>query len=346
MLSALIMAGGQGTRFWPLSTENKPKQFLKLLGEDTMLQKTVKRILPIIDIKNIFICTAERYVNLVKEQLPNLPEKNIIVEPEGRNTAPCIALSSLVIKRYYHNPSILVLPSDHLIGKEEEFRRLVVESKRKLDSIKDGIITFGMKATRPETGYGYIKSENKGGEGNFLRKVEKFVEKPNKELAEKYLQEGSYLWNSGMFLWKTDTIVNNIKEHLPNTYEALRPVGTCEEKDLKKVISDNYQKTEAISIDYGVLEKAKNIYVVPTEVAWDDIGSWEAMERYCKKDNSGNIHIGEINSVSSSNNLIVASNQKVIIDNLSDIYVVENEGQIVIGRKDRVSNLKNLKNII
>ena len=197
MLCALIMAGGKGTRFWPLSTEEKPKQFLNLIGKDSMIQMTVNRIKPIIPMERIFVCTGERYVDLVKEQLPELPERNIIVEPEGRNTAPCIALSAFVIKRYFKNANMVVLPSDHLIKDEDEFRNVIESANKFVNNNDEAIITLGMEPSRAETGYGYIRYSNEEQNVNDHKviKVDAFVEKPNKEKAEEYLNEGNYLWN-------------------------------------------------------------------------------------------------------------------------------------------------------
>lgn len=348
MLCGLIMAGGMGTRFWPLSTEEKPKQFLNLVGQDTMLQATVKRILPIIPMERIFISTGEKYKEIVMEQLPELKEENIIVEPEGRNTAPCIALGAMYINRFFKDSTMVVLPSDHLIGDEDRFVGIIAKYNKAIETMKTGIITFGMKPTRAETGYGYIKAnvEYKKFNTNNFYMVEKFEEKPNKEKAEEYLKEGTYLWNGGMFLWKTDFIIEAIKKYLPNTYEALKEIEECDEEEINLIINRNYGKTDKISIDYGVLEKEKEIYVVPTQVGWDDVGSWEAIERYREKDTNGNIHIGKINSVQGHNNLIVAAKHKIIIDSLSDIYVVENQGNIVIGKKENINQIKELKSIV
>ncbi|MGG7141937.1 mannose-1-phosphate guanylyltransferase [Clostridium nigeriense] len=348
MLCALIMAGGKGTRFWPLSTEEKPKQFLNLIGSETMIQMTVNRIKPIIPLERIFICTGEMYVDLVKNQLPELPYRNIIVEPEGRNTTPCIALSALVITRYYKDSTMVVLPSDHLINDEEEFRRIILESDNFIENNNNAIITLGMEPTRAETGYGYIKCSEERNKSikNEAIKVEKFVEKPNKELAKEYVLSGNYLWNGGMFIWTVDNILSEISKYSPNTVESLHNVQDVEEEKLQALINREYIKTEAISIDYSVLEKSKEIYVIPSDFGWDDIGSWEAIERYTEKDELGNIVIGHVTSLKGNNNLLVSSNHRVIVEGLSDIYVIENDGKIIIGQKSNVVNVKELKKII
>ena len=348
MLCALIMAGGKGTRFWPLSTEEKPKQFLNLIGNETMIQMTVNRIKPIIPIERIFVCTGEMYVDLVKDQLPEIPDRNIIVEPEGRNTAPCITLSALLINRYYKNSTMVVLPSDHLINDEEEFRRRILEADNFIENNNSAIITLGMEPSRAETGYGYIKcseSKTKSLEKEVI-KVEKFVEKPNKKLAEEYVSSGNYLWNGGMFIWTVENILNEISKYSPNTFEALNKIEEVEDEKLQDLINREYINTEAISIDYAVLEKSKEVYVIPSDFGWDDIGSWEAIERYKEKDELGNVVIGQAKSLKGNNNLLVSSNHKVIVEGLSDIYVIENDGKIIVGQKSNVVNVKELKNIV
>lgn len=348
MLCALIMAGGKGTRFWPLSTEEKPKQFLNLIGNETMIQMTVNRIKPIIPIERIFICTGAMYVDLVKEQLPEIPEQNIIVEPEGRNTTPCIALSAFVIDRYNKNSNMLVLPSDHLIKNEDEFRNIVINANEFINKNDDAIVTLGMSPTRAETGYGYIRfgEEKQQINNNEIIKVEAFVEKPNKEKAKEYLKEGNYLWNGGMFLWSVDNVLNQIKKHSTDTYEALHGIAEVKSGRLQEFINENYSKTEAISIDYAVLEKSKDIYVVPSDFGWDDVGSWEALDRYREKDSAGNVHVGNTTTVNGGNNLVISSNQRIVVEGLSDIYVIENDGKIIVGKKDNVANVKELKNIV
>ena len=349
MLCALIMAGGKGTRFWPLSTEEKPKQFLNLIGEDTMIQMTVNRIKPIIPIERIFVCTGEMYVDLVKEQLPQLPERNIIVEPEGRNTAPCIALSAFVIKKYYDNANMVVLPSDHLINDEDEFRNVIQSANVFVENNDDAIITLGMTPSRPETGYGYIRYSNdeRKVKQHKVIKVEAFEEKPNLEKAKEYLKQGNYLWNGGMFLWSVDNILDQIKQHSNDTYKALEKIDIVNENQMQDFINDNYKDTEAISIDYAVLEKSNDIYVVPSNFGWDDVGSWEALDRYREKDEDGNVLIGNAKVVNSESNLVISSSdQDIVVEGLNDIYVIEHDGKILIGQKSNVANVKELKEII
>ena len=348
MLCALIMAGGKGTRFWPLSTEEKPKQFLNLIGKETMIQITVNRIKPIIPIERVFVCTGEMYVDLVKEQLPELPEQNIIVEPEGRNTAPCIALSAFVIKKYYKDANMIVLPSDHLISDEDEFRNVIKNADEFVKENKEAIITLGMEPSRPETGYGYIRygKDEKVINNHKVIKVDAFVEKPNKEKAKAYIKEGNYLWNGGMFLWSADNILNQIEKYSNDTYKALKDIEIVSNEEIQELINNNYHKTEAISIDYAVMEKSDSIYVVPSRFGWDDVGSWEALDRYREKDDKGNVLVGNAKVVDSHGNLVISSSHDIVVEGLKDIYVIENDGKILVGHKSNVANVKELKNII
>jgi len=348
MLCALIMAGGKGTRFWPLSTEKKPKQFLKLIGEETMIKMTVNRIKPIIPTERVFVCTAAMYVDLVKEQLPELPGKNIIIEPEGRNTAPCIALSAFIIKRFNEDANMIVLPSDHLINDEDEFRNIVKRANNFLENNEEAIITLGMKPDRPEIGYGYIKyTDNLEANNEFnIFKVDRFVEKPNEEKAKKYLEDDSYLWNSGMFLWKASNIINEIKKYSPQTYEAIHEIEFGKEELLQKLINDKYHKTESISIDYAVLERSKNIYVVPSKIGWDDIGTWKSVERYRDKDINDNILYGNARVIESKSNIAINNVKRVVMIGIEDVMTLETEDSIYIVNKDYMENLRKYKNII
>ena len=342
MLCALIMAGGKGTRFWPLSTEDKPKQFLKLIGDKTMIQMTIDRVLPIIPMDRIYICTGERYVDLIKEQVPNLPVENIIIEPEGRNTAPCITLSSLVIKRKYKDATMVVLPSDHLIENEDRFRNIIIEAEQYLNVNNKGIVTLGMNPTRPETGYGYIKYDNNI--NMEVLKVDRFVEKPDKKTAEKYLKEGNYLWNGGMFLWKVNTILSEVKKYIPNTYKVLNEIEYVSDENLQELINNRYSKTDEISIDYAVLEKSNDVYVIKSDIGWDDIGTWLAMERYREKDNYENIYDENTISIDSRNSLVIGNDDKqVIMIGVDNIATIVSDDGIYIVKKSLLENIKDFK---
>jgi len=344
MLCVLIMAGGKGTRFWPISTDEKPKQFLNLVGEDTMLQMTYKRINKLVPKERIFICTGDKYINLVKEQLLEIQDRNIIREPEAKNTAPCITLSSLLIKRYYNNASIVVLPADHLINSDDKFIEIVKNGNEFLKSMPNSIVTLGISPSRPECGYGYIKvCDKKLKDFDSIRKVQAFIEKPNLEEAKQYLEDGNYLWNAGMFLWNVDSILEKTKKYIPNTYEALNVILECKEEEIYKLINENYKKTDEISIDYAILEKDDEIYVVPSEIGWDDIGTWKAVERYRIKDEKENITLGRTSYIDGANNMVVSFGKQIIVDGLSDIYVIESEDKIIVGLKKNIDLIKQLK---
>ncbi|TDT46088.1 mannose-1-phosphate guanylyltransferase [Fonticella tunisiensis] len=346
MLCGLIMAGGKGERFWPLSTEEKPKQFLNLLGEDTMIQMTVKRLGRLIPIERIFVVTAERYVKLVKEQLPNLPERNIIVEPVGKNTAPCIALSAFTVEKYYGDATLVVVPSDHLIKDVERFIRTIGAAASFVESKEDAIVTLGIKPDRPETGYGYIKYNNleEKIDGLGVNSVERFVEKPNLETAQKYLNEGNYLWNSGMFIWKVSTIKKHTQTYLPDTYEVIDEIAaSVDMDDFEDVLRQKYSEVESISVDYGIMEKAENIYVIPSDFGWDDVGSWSSVERYSEKDEDNNVSIGHVKYIESRNNLVIGNGKKVAVVGLEDIFIIDTDDVILIGKKDLLNDIKNIK---
>lgn len=345
MLCALIMAGGKGERFWPLSTDEKPKQFLKLLGEETMIQMTVNRLKDLIPIERIFIVTAKSYKELVKEQLPALPEENIILEPVGRNTAPCIALSAFIIEDTYKDSTIVVLPSDHLIEDEDNFRKVLNSGYEYIEKDDEAIVTVGMRPTRPDTGYGYIQYGGITGEvdSNEIREVLKFVEKPNREKAEQYLSEGNFLWNGGMFIWKTKTILKLTEAYLKSTYDILSEIAATGKSKFEKVLEEKYGTVESISVDYAIMEKAKNIQVIPSDFGWDDVGSWNSVERVREKDSRGNVAIGNVKTLNSHNNIIFGNNKPIILAGIENLFVVESDDSIFIGSKDVIKDIKDIK---
>lgn len=339
MLCALIMAGGKGERFWPMSTDKKPKQFLNLIGENSMIQLTVKRLLPIIDIEKIFIVTSSEYKDLIKEHIPNIPNRNIIIEPEGKNTAACIALSSFVIREIYGNVNTVVLPSDHLILDEENFRRDLELGNEFLNNNKDAVVTIGIEATRPDTGYGYIKIENKS---KSINKVISFTEKPDYKKAVAYIESGNYLWNSGIFIWSIDNILSLTKQFLPKTYNILREVPVNENGFDYEILKKIYKNVESISVDYGIMEKTKKIYVIKSTFGWDDLGSWNSLARYKQKDSNNNIIDGSVIVLNSKEN-IIQTNKKTYVMGVKNLIVIETDNEIMIVNQNDVSRIKELK---
>ena len=344
-LCTLIMAGGRGTRFWPKSTEEKPKQFLNLIGNKTMLQLTVERSLKVTPIEKIFIATGEIYKDIVKEQLPELPEKNIIIEPVGRNTAPCILLATLYIKQMYNNANIVVLPSDHIIKDVDNFVHTISNANGYIENQnKNSIITIGITPTRPETGYGYIKCSDK--KYKEVVKVERFVEKPNIEKAREYLEEGKYLWNAGMFVFNADYMLQELKQNCKQSYDLLSNLPNIDDENYEQELKKVYGECEKISIDYAVMEKSENVYVIPSELGWDDIGTWKCLERYIEHDEHGNVSIGKTFTEDAKNNIIYAENKKIVLLGVEDLFCIDSNGVLIIGRKDKLAEAHNYKDVI
>ena len=339
-VTALIMAGGRGERFWPKSRRRMPKQFLSLTDDGrTMIQHTVERILPLVAMEDIYIATNNEYKALVTEQLPELPEENILCEPVGRNTAPCIGLGAVHIGKKYEDALMLVLPSDHLIKYNTMF----------LDTLKDAceiaeegknLVTIGITPDYPETGYGYIKFDAGASKGRAYA-VERFVEKPDLETARAYLKTEQYLWNSGMFVWKLSTILNNLKEYMTDTYEGLcriqEAIGTPEQET---VLNKEFSDFVSESIDYGIMEKATDIYTLPGTFGWDDVGSWLAVERIKKTDADGNVINGNIIAVNTKSCIIEGSEKLIATVGLEDLIVVDSEDALLICRKESAGDIK------
>ncbi len=355
MLCALIMAGGRGERFWPMSTDEKPKQFLNLLGEKTMIQMTVDRLKKIIPSERIFIVTGEMYKELVREQLPEIPERNIIMEPCGRNTAPCILLSALYIKNIYENAEIAVLPSDHLIKNDERFRELLASAGKYVHQNQEAIITIGISPDRPETGYGYIKFKIPEKKNSISKEaavdtdmitvipVECFVEKPSMDKALEYLNSGNYLWNGGMFIWTVDNILRLSKTYLKHTYDILRDIDLTDWESFNESCKRIYPKVEGISVDYAIMEKSKDIYVIQGDFGWDDVGSWFAVERYSLKDENNNVNKGEVTNIDAKNNMVISNGKPVVVVGTENLLVVESDDVIFVCAKDYIDNLRDIK---
>lgn len=345
MLIALIMAGGRGTRFWPASTEDKPKQFLSLTTENTMIQETVRRLKPLIDIGHIFVCTGAKYKSLCLEQLPELPEQNIIVEPIGRNTAPCILLSTLYISQIYPDSNIIVLPSDAMVANEVEQLSIFNDADKFIEG-KTGIITIGITPNRPETGYGYIQFTDKSEvSGNHeVKVVESFKEKPDIETAKDYVADGHYLWNAGMFMFGAEFMISQYQKYCKDTFDILMSLPSITSPDYMKELEEKYATCESISVDFAIMEKTDKLYVIPADFGWDDVGSWMALGRYLVRDNWGNIMKGEVIAENSKNNTIFTTTKPVIILDADELFVIETEERIVVGKKDSLNKVHELRN--
>ena len=338
--TALIMAGGRGERFWPKSRKNLPKQFLSLTNDGkTMIQLTVERILPLVAMEDIFIATNESYRDLVKTQLPNLPERNILCEPVGRNTAPCIGLGAMHILTKYEDAMMIVLPSDHLIKQKTLFLK-TLRNACEVAEKNSNLVTIGITPDYPETGYGYINYDEAESLAQAY-KVAQFVEKPNLETAKSYLESGQYLWNSGMFVWKVSSILQKMKQLMPQMYEGLMTIkdaiGTEQEHS---VLAEEFGKMRSISIDYGILEHTDDIYTVPSSFGWDDVGSWLAMERINPTNEYGNVLLGNLISVNTKNCIVQGGEKLIATVGVQNLIIVDTPDAILICQKENADDIK------
>lgn len=338
--TALIMAGGRGERFWPRSRRNLPKQFLSLTDDGkTMIQLTVERILPLVEMEDIYIATNKDYKELVRKQLPDIPEQNILCEPIGRNTAPCIGLGAMHISRKYEDALMFVLPSDHLIKFNNMFLTVLKDACAVAEK-ENNLVTIGITPGYPETGYGYIKFNPAQTEGRAYQ-VERFVEKPSLEVAKEYIATEEYLWNSGMFTWKISSILGNMEKLMPEVHAGLlrisEAIGTAEEE---AVLEQEFRKMPSLSIDYGIMEKADNIYTIPGTFGWDDVGSWLAVERIKKTNESGNVVNGNIITINTHNCIIQGDKKLIATVGLDDMIIVDTEDATLICAKDSAGDIK------
>lgn len=346
----VIMAGGVGSRFWPLSRTERPKQFIDVLGTGrTLLQQTYDRLVKISKPENILVVTNADYEKVVHEQLNDIPKENILKEPMRRNTAPCIAYASYRILSKNPNANIVVAPSDHLITKEDVF---LSELKKGLDFVSktDALLTLGIKPNRPETGYGYIQAaESNFSDYDNLHKVKTFTEKPDLQLANVFLESGDFFWNSGIFIWSLKSILKSFSKYLPEVTslfnEGKKIYGTIKETDFIKNI---YAECKNISIDYGIMEKADNVFVLCTDIGWSDLGTWGSLYEQSEKDEKGNAMQGENIFIYDSNGCVVnVPNEKlVVIQGLDDFIVVESDGMLLICKKDSEQNIRQIVNDI
>ncbi len=344
---ALIMAGGVGSRFWPRSREKTPKQFLEIIQKGTMIQNTVHRVSTLVSPDHTLIVTNKVQKSMIVKQLPKIPAENVILEPIGRNTAPCIGLAALFIRRLDPDAVMLALPSDHIMQDEKEFQRVMrlaiwvaYESKN--------LVTIGIQPTRPETGYGYIQVVDDQEEENpyssrGVHKVKTFAEKPNHETAKQFLKSGDFLWNSGMFIWKVDAILREIEHFLPDTWKELEKIDAAIGSDsYEHVVETAYRTIRNISIDYGVMEKANDVYVIPGNFGWSDVGTWDEVYRISGKDEHGNSVTGKTYLQGTKDSLIYAGNKFVGAIGVEGLIIIASDDAILICKKGESQDVKEI----
>ena len=335
-MQALILAGGSGTRFWPLSRRKRPKQLLALEGDRSLLQETVDRLHPLIPAENIWVCTNERLAEAVREQLPEVPAQQILCEPEGRNTAPAIGWSLISMSAAQRNEIVAVLPSDHRFGDPEGFRETLTRAGRVAER-DDRVMTLGVKPRWAETGYGYLELGNALEGGEEAYEVAHFREKPDAATAEKYLAGGKHLWNAGIFVFKGTTLLRHLAHFEPEIGAGLEAIEASPEK-----VAELFPTLPSISIDYAVMERLKGIATVPLDCGWSDLGSWEALTEVIPADEKGNRERGDTLALDSSNNLLFADQGQVVTLGVENLVVVRTGDTVLVMPRDRSQDVRNI----
>lgn len=337
-----IMAGGIGSRFWPVSRTRYPKQFLDILGSGkTLIQWTYDRFTSFIPAENIFVVTSDEYTGLVKEQLPALPEENILSEPSRKNTAPCIAWISYKLAAQNPNACLLCAPADHLVLDSTNFVKTTLEAFLFVQK-HNALLTLGIKPTHPNTGYGYIQYEQESVSDN-VYKVKTFTEKPNLELARTFLQSGDFLWNAGIFVWQVKTILSSFEKYMPELHEVFAPEAAAfNTSGERAAIERIYPQCTSISIDYGIMEKADNVYIIPSEFGWSDLGTWNSAYDNLDKDYYGNAVNGEnVIVIDARNCMIHAPGSKLhVLQGLEDYIVIDTADVLLICKKEKEQEIK------
>ena len=341
----VIMAGGIGSRLWPASTPEMPKQFIDVLGVGkSLIQMTVDRFLRVSGIGNFWVVTSERYVDTVKEQLPDIPAEHILAEPEPRNTAPCIAYACRKIAMRHPDANVIVTPSDAVVADTEAFSSAMGKALA-FTSSSASIVTVGIVPDRPETGYGYVCASGK--ESGKVVKVLAFKEKPDRKTAETYLSEGNYFWNAGIFVWNVKTIEEKLRMHAPGIYgviDAMSPSFYTEKE--KEVLSEHFKECEKVSIDYAVMEKSDDIYVISGEFGWSDLGSWSAVKDHMVTDADGNAVVGDRVVLSECRNCIVHASGPVAVEGLDGYVVAEKNGKMLVCRLSEEQRVKEFSGML
>jgi mannose-1-phosphate guanylyltransferase len=340
-LFAVIMAGGVGSRFWPRSKAKSPKQLLRIFGQNSMIQNTVDRLKGLVDDENIYVITNKTQKPEIVAQLSHIPMENIIEEPFGRNTAACIGLASVIIEKKYKDAVTLILPADHIIQDKEIFHKTLKNAAEFANESK-GLVTIGVPPSRPETGYGYIQIDDKSVSDNIF-KVLTFAEKPNYATAVRFIESGDFMWNSGMFIWRTDVILNEIKNYLPDLYEGLETIKKdIDTPDYDKTLFNIYGLLKSISIDYGIMEKSKQVFLIKGEFSWSDVGSWEEVYQLTEKNSDGNALTGNIYSDRTIDSYIYSPDKFTAVIGVESLIIINTEDALLVCRRDHCQDVKKI----
>lgn len=336
---AVIMAGGVGSRFWPRSKKKTPKQMLQIFGENTMIQDTVSRLNGLVDSENILVITNKLQKEGICEQLPQIPSENVIEEPFGRNTAACIGLASIIIEKRVKDAVMIVLPADHIIRDKDAFHK-VLKNAVEFAYQSGGLLTIGITPTRPETGYGYIQIDDKDVAQN-IYKVYTFAEKPNYATAVRFLESGDFMWNSGMFIWRTDSILGEMKLHMPDLFESLESIkNSFGKSDFETVLTNLYGQLKKISIDYGIMEKSNKVYLTKGSFNWSDVGSWEEVYQLSEKDSNGNAVSGQVYLDMSVDSYIYSPKKFTAVIGVENLIIINTDEALLICRRDNSQDVK------
>jgi len=342
MIYGVIMAGGIGSRFWPQSREAHPKQFIRVFGQRTLLQQTLSRVNPLVPAEQTLVVTHKRYLPLTRQQLPEIIEKNILGEPISRNTAPCIAYAAFKLREIDPEAIMIVLPSDHLVKDEARFIK-TLEQAINVAQTPGVLVTIGIQPSYPATGYGYIQYDHTDINSTGVYPVRTFAEKPNEATAERFLDSGDFLWNSGIFVWRADSILSKLKIHLKSTWNAFedasKHLGTQRESS---AILEAYHKSARISIDVGVMERAGNVHVIPGDFGWSDIGDWRAVYDLSEKNQHGNVLRGNAIVHDTSRCLIDAGKRLIAVVGIHDAVIVDTDDALLICHRNSTQQVKNI----
>jgi mannose-1-phosphate guanylyltransferase len=336
------MAGGSGTRFWPRSRTVKPKQYLNLFGKESLLESTIHRFGKFMETENIYIVSGQNQAPVLEQQTPMIPAKNLIYEPVGKNTLPCIGLAAMFAEKENPDGIMVVSPSDHLIQDDGMFRDTILAAS-KIAYEKDGIVTIGITPAYPATGYGYVQvDEEITGDAKIRQfKVNRFVEKPDHITASSYLKQGGFYWNSGLFIFKISVFLNAVKEFAPGLYEDLRKIqADMGNPSFEQTLDTIYRAVESISVDYGIMEHAENIYLVEGNFRWNDLGSWASVYMFSEKDENRNAGKGEVIFQDTQNSYVYADDGLVAVVGLDDVIVVRDGNAMLVCRRDKAEDVK------